>query len=129
MKSVLRAAIFENRISDVARITKGQPALIDQRDADGYTPLSDALFYNNIQALELLHEAGVDYTIGWDGKPPLYWALLYSNANIQCFLFSAPKLKMDEDSKRILSGLRQGKTRTEIIVEELGAIDVNGGAG
>lgn len=119
MKSILRAAIFENRISDIAHILNEEPQLINKVDADGYTPLSDALFYNNIQALELLHDRNVDYAIGWDGKQPLYWALLYSNCNIQCFLLSAAKLKLDEDCRRIIADLASGKTRTEIIVDEL----------
>ena len=119
MKSQLRQAIFENRIHDIASIIRDKPELINLVDADGYTPLSDALFYNCIQALELLHEAGVDYSIGWDNKQPLYWALLYSDYNIQCFLLSTPKLKLDDDCKRILAGFQQGKTRTEVIISEL----------
>lgn len=119
MKSELRKAIFENRISDITSLLTVRSELLNQIDSDGYTPLSDALFYNNIQISEMLHESGVDYTIGWDDKSPLYWALLYSNPNIQCFLFSAPKLVMDRDCIRIAECLRNGKNRTQIIIEEL----------
>lgn len=118
-KSILRWAIYLDAPILFDRLCEVAPFLINMRDNDGYTPLSDSIFYNNVKTLEILLKHKADFALGWDKKSALYWALLYGSDPALCFLFDAVKVEIDPDSQRIINLLHRGISKTSIIVSEL----------